>query len=186
MSDSLLSQLLSPKENVAWHQENMQSFIDNWAEQHLAQHPMKVESLPPLPGTVVNAETPRTHEPQAAAPAPVATKGTIKAQPNTEKVELEARTERPMSRKGLVAAHKSRWPTIEADLKDAASNGLAEAKAGKRGWIESKCLEWARAKGKYRLLEDTREVNQPPGVDLIMAAHYGQLATTIPRTTHTR
>jgi len=89
--------------------------------------------------------------------------------------------ETPMSRAGLVKAHIHHWPTIEADLKDAARNGLSVAKAGERSWSESKALEWARAKGK---LTDQPGASSQPSLADPMAAHYGQLAG-LPRQTHT-
>jgi hypothetical protein len=124
-----------------------------------------IAELPPksaeLARAVVYGELPPE---QDATSAPVAKPAP--AQPNTEKAEPEAETEpqvvpvvqaaahpatalpeTPMSRAGLIKAHEHHWPTIKADLGDAARNGLSVAKAGKRGWVESKALEWARAKG---------------------------------------
>jgi hypothetical protein len=86
-----------------------------------------------------------------------------------------------MSRAGLVKAHIHHWPTIEADLSDAARNGLSEAKAGERGWVESKALEWARAKGR---LADQPGVSIQQSFTDPMIAHYGQLAG-LPRQKHT-
>ena len=55
----------------------------------------------------------------------------------------------PFKKAALVAAHVHEWPTIESDISDAATNGLAAAaKAGKRGWREDAALNWARANGK--------------------------------------
>ena len=53
-----------------------------------------------------------------------------------------------MTKKGLINAHKQHWPSIEGDIARAAKNGLAIAKAGKRGWYESIALKWARNNGK--------------------------------------
>jgi hypothetical protein len=55
-----------------------------------------------------------------------------------------------MTRAALIAAHEHEWPTIRGDIGDAKANGLAAAKAGKRGWHEAIALEWARAKGKLK------------------------------------
>ena len=55
----------------------------------------------------------------------------------------------PFKKAALVAAHVHEWPTIESDISDAATNGLAAtAKAGARGWREDAALIWARANGK--------------------------------------
>lgn len=78
-----------------------------------------------------------------------------------------------MTKAGLVRAHMHRWTTIESDLSDAARNGLSEAKAGERGWVESKALEWARAKGK---LADHPGASIQQSFTDPMIAHYGQLA----------
>jgi hypothetical protein len=56
-----------------------------------------------------------------------------------------------MSRSGLVKAHLHEWPTMERDMKDASTNGLAAAgKTGSRHWDEAAALQWARAKGKLK------------------------------------
>jgi hypothetical protein len=55
-----------------------------------------------------------------------------------------------MKKAALVMAHKDEWPSIESDLAEASSNGLAAAKAGARDWHESLALDWARARGKLR------------------------------------
>lgn len=75
--------------------------------------------------------------PQAATPAPVV------AESANDAPVL------PFKKAALVAAHVHEWPTIESDISDAATNGLAAAaKAGKRGWWEEAALIWARANGK--------------------------------------
>lgn len=75
--------------------------------------------------------------PQAATPAPVV------AESANDAPVL------PFKKAALVAAHVHEWPTIESDISDAATNGLAAAaKAGKRGWMEDAALNWARANGK--------------------------------------
>jgi hypothetical protein len=58
-----------------------------------------------------------------------------------------------MVRSALVSQHLHHWPTIDRDLRDAAKNGLAAAKAGERDWDEAIALEWAQAKGKLRSAE---------------------------------
>ena len=59
----------------------------------------------------------------------------------------------PMKRQALVNKHgpsgSQAWLTIERDLQDASSNGLAQSKVGARGWDEEAALEWARSRGKY-------------------------------------
>lgn len=55
-----------------------------------------------------------------------------------------------MTRRGLVEAHKAKWPTIETDIQHASENGLNAAKAGTRGWDEGKALTWAQSRGKMK------------------------------------
>lgn len=87
-----------------------------------AQREAPARRLPVLEGL-----EPLSDEPQEAAPAPVV----------------------PFKKAALIAAHAHEWPTIEGDISDANTNGLAAAaKAGKRGWVEAEALNWARAKGK--------------------------------------
>ena len=76
-----------------------------------------------------------------------------------------------MKKAGLVKACMRQWPTIEADLGDAARNGLSVARIGSRGWDERKALEWARSKGKLHMesIAPTPEPADP------MAAHFGRL-----------
>ena len=76
-------------------------------------------------------------EPKAAAPAPVVAESASKA------------FVVPFKKAALIAAHVHEWPTIERDIADANTNGLAAAaKAGARGWKEDAALVWARANGK--------------------------------------
>ncbi len=76
-------------------------------------------------------------QPKAAAPAPVVAESASKA------VVV------PFKKAALIAAHVHEWPTIERDIADANTNGLAAAaKAGARGWKEDAALVWARANGK--------------------------------------
>lgn len=50
----------------------------------------------------------------------------------------------------LVMKYRNSWPTIETDLKDAATNGLsAAAKAGSRGWREADAVAWAKANNRF-------------------------------------
>jgi hypothetical protein len=56
----------------------------------------------------------------------------------------------PMKRSALIQEHRTHWPSIEGDLKDANSNGLSMAKAGTRGWDETRALAWARSRGKLK------------------------------------
>ena len=76
-------------------------------------------------------------QPKAAAPAPVVAESGSKA------VVV------PFKKAALIAAHVHEWPTIERDIADANTNGLAAAaKASARGWFEDAALMWARANGK--------------------------------------
>jgi len=56
----------------------------------------------------------------------------------------------PLKRAALVTKHLRLWPTVDRDLRDASTNGLADTAkaAGRTGWIEDKALAWARSKGK--------------------------------------
>lgn len=53
-------------------------------------------------------------------------------------------------RAALVSDHLHQWPTIDRDLKDAATNGLSAAKAGARDWNETAALAWAKANNKLK------------------------------------
>lgn len=60
---------------------------------------------------------------------------------------------RRVKRAALIADNVSRWPTIERDLKDAATNGLSEAAkdgAAVGWWWEGRAIEWARARAKVQ------------------------------------
>jgi len=63
-----------------------------------------------------------------------------------------------MVKGAMVTQHKHQWPTIERDMNDASTNGLAAAKAGARGWYEPYALEWARANNK--LTNNAKPANQ--------------------------
>lgn len=96
-------------------------WLNEWGESRKPQHVFSTASAP---------------EPQAATPAPVAD--------STSDAPVV-----PFKKAALVAAHVHEWPTIESDISDAATNGLAAtAKAGARGWREDAALIWARANGK--------------------------------------
>lgn len=78
--------------------------------------------------------------------------------------DFQLSTETISTRKGLLEAHGHEWPTLERDLRDAAVNGLAKAaKAGARGWLNSKALDWARSKGKLTSTNKTHP-QQPASV----------------------
>jgi len=60
---------------------------------------------------------------------------------------------RRVKRAALIADNVRRWPTIERDLKDAATNGLSEAAkdgAAVGWWWEGSAVEWARARAKVQ------------------------------------
>ncbi len=60
---------------------------------------------------------------------------------------------RRVKRAALIADNVRRWPTIERDLKDAATNGLSEAArdgAAVGWWWEGSAIEWARARAKVQ------------------------------------
>ena len=54
-----------------------------------------------------------------------------------------------LKKAALVNKHVHQWQTIEADLREASRNGLAEAKVKKHGyWNERIALDWAERNGK--------------------------------------
>ena len=55
-----------------------------------------------------------------------------------------------MKKAAMIEQHKHEWPTIEGDMRDAATNGLSTAKAGVRDWDKTAALAWAQAKGKLK------------------------------------
>lgn len=60
---------------------------------------------------------------------------------------------RRMKRAALIADNLRRWPTIERDLKDAASNGLSKAARDDTAvgwWWEGLAVNWAQARSKLR------------------------------------
>ncbi len=57
-----------------------------------------------------------------------------------------------ITREELIRKHKSNWPSIDTNLKNATANGLAKAaKATTHGhWREHEALEWARKNNKIK------------------------------------
>jgi hypothetical protein len=103
--------------------------IDEWA-----QREAPAREIPALEGV-----QPLAAEPQAE---------TIKAAPVVTESASNAPVV-PFKKAALIAAHVHEWPSIERDIADANTNGLAAAaKAGARGWKEDAALVWARANGK--------------------------------------
>ena len=103
--------------------------IDEWAEREAP-----ARQIPALEGVQPLAAEPRAEAPKAA---PVVTESAS----NSPVV--------PFKKAALIAEHVHEWPSIERDIADANTNGLAAAaKAGARGWIEDDALVWARANGK--------------------------------------
>lgn len=65
--------------------------------------------------------------------------------------EASARGRR-LKRAVLILENRRRWPTIERDLKDAATNGLSTAArdtAAVGWWWDELAIDWARARGKW-------------------------------------
>ena len=72
-----------------------------------------------------------------------------------------------LPKRAMVKRHAARWTTIETDMTDASTNGLAvAAKAGSRGWFEVEALAWAEANG--RLLS----APEPGTIDAVMGAGF--------------
>ncbi|MDI1260248.1 hypothetical protein [Aquabacterium sp.] len=75
-------------------------------------------------------------------------------QPDAQSVETLGAPEkdRRIKRNALIEANRSRWATVERDLKDAAKNGLSGcAKAdGKGWWWEGAAVRWAEDRGKFK------------------------------------
>lgn len=64
--------------------------------------------------------------------------------------QAEAGPPRILKKSAMVATYLDKWPTIDADINEAARNGLAVAKTDKKGmWYVDKAIEWARSKGKW-------------------------------------
>ncbi len=131
-------------------QENMIRAVDEWAARQPTPGPLKVEALPAQDESPVHAPAPTTlHAPRSLAGLSARTQ----SQSTTPAPVVAERASNapvvPFKKAALVAAHVHEWPTIESDISDAATNGLAAtAKAGARGWREDAALIWARANGK--------------------------------------
>jgi hypothetical protein len=68
---------------------------------------------------------------------------------NTPAVAVAAAVPKGVPKRAMVERHAVRWKTIETDMTDASTNGLADAaKAGSRGWLEAEALAWAEANGR--------------------------------------
>ncbi len=93
-----------------------------------------------FPDLMPNPSTDAATDPQ---PAPQGTGGDEKSSnPGVGKESF------PFKKQALIDAHIHQWPAIKRDIKDAARNGLAAARAGSRGWREDAALTWARTKGR--------------------------------------
>ena len=77
---------------------------------------------------------------EAVTPAPVAEVALM--EPN------DANPHFSMTKAAMLTNHKHERPTLERDITDASTNGLAAAKAGPRGWYETDAMAWARANNK--------------------------------------
>lgn len=71
---------------------------------------------------------------------------------------------RHMKRNALIDANRSRWKSIERDLKDGAENGLSAAAKSDRHsfWWEDSALQWAEENGKLQA---------PAGHELVALVH---------------
>lgn len=86
-----------------------------------------------------------TSPPQIDTDAPASP---VVALPVSESGTTASVLQLPIKKSAMIELHKHVWPTIEQDMKDANRNKLSFAKAGQRGWVELKALEWARANAK--------------------------------------
>ena len=57
---------------------------------------------------------------------------------------------RILKKRVLVQNLQHRWPTIEADLKEASRNGLSAAAHRDKGWCEMSAEKWADQEGRLR------------------------------------
>ena len=65
-------------------------------------------------------------------------------------VPVAAAPPRILKKSAMLAMYAAEWPTIEADIREAARNGLDAAKTDKKGmWYADKAIEWARSRGKW-------------------------------------
>lgn len=62
-----------------------------------------------------------------------------------------------MKKAAMITQHKHEWPSIESDMRDAASNKLSDAKAGSRGWNESVAMAWAKANNKLKVTANSAD-----------------------------
>ena len=139
------------------HYWNLLDLIDEKqeeiAEMAAAGAPLPTEKIAKKAALALYREELATLEKQFNAPYPVSTASTeSQAAPVVAAVALikpdKAGPKFNMTKAAMVAQHKHQWPTIERDMNDASTNGLAAAKAGLRGWHEPDALEWARANNK--------------------------------------
>lgn len=143
--------------------------------------PVRGVSAPTQPRTPASAaqETASAPAVVVAAPAP-APSASAPAVPPPEPVvaPAEAVTVAPkgVQKREMVKRHAARWPTIETDMKDAGTNGLAAAaKAGARGWREAAALDWARERS--RLLS----APEPGTLDAVMRGEFQSRRHTLAR-----
>lgn len=112
--------------------------------------------------------------PAASAPAPSASAPAVAVpEPVAAPVEAVPVTPQGVQKRVMVKFHVACWPTIETDMKDAATNGLAAARAGARGWREAEALAWAESKG--RLLS----VPKPGSLDAVMRGGFTSIRHTL-------
>ena len=91
-------------------------------------------------------------------------------------VAVAAAVPKGVPKRAMVERHAVRWKTIETDMTDASTNGLADAaKAGSRGWLEAEALAWAEANG--RLLS----APEPGTLDAVMGGGFPSRRHTLAR-----
>lgn len=137
-----LYSILPPEYAETQKRKRMIALIDQWAAKQPTPRPVVVEALPPI--------HPETPEVKSAAPE--------------LRSLADLTTPRILKKSALVAELASDWPSIEADLQEAARNGLkATAHAGKHGeWDASKARAWALRKGKLQQARPTMETTASP------------------------
>lgn len=118
---------------------------------------MGVLKFPCAPGSVCKWASAKHSIPGPLAPAmddPCLGQPPAEAQDQTDPMQQlkEADRDRKLKRKALVAEYLRQWPTIDRDLKDAATNGLRKAAGvGEHGYYwEGAALDWARSRGKLK------------------------------------
>ena len=116
--------------------------------------------------------------PQAAPMTPVGASGEVEAdKAGPAPLKAETVPDAPpvstntMKKAALIAALEHKWPSIEADIKEATRNGLkAAAHTGKHGeWDESKARAWATSKGKTK---QTASIGAWPGAVTRLTSRY--------------